>query len=103
MLCVCRDGLPDDPVVADLHLPGEWTIERTPGQRIPGHRTDAFGERYAYDLIRTDDRPGFTCIQRGTVRWYLMGGRTRDCYGWGQPVHAASNDLEALDGVPERR
>lgn len=35
----------------------------------------------------------------------LIGGRTRDCYGWGQPVHAALDGvaIEAVDGVPERQ
>jgi murein DD-endopeptidase MepM/ murein hydrolase activator NlpD len=35
----------------------------------------------------------------------LLGGRTRDSYGWGQPVHAASDGVivQAVDGVPERQ
>lgn len=34
----------------------------------------------------------------------MIGGRTRDCYGWGQPVHAAFGGTvaRAVDGVPER-
>ena len=38
------------------------------------------------------------------MRWYLIGGRTQDCYGWGQPVHAAFGGTvaRAMDGVPER-
>ena len=38
------------------------------------------------------------------MRWYLIGGRTRDCYGWGQPVHAAFGGTvaRAVDGMPER-
>jgi murein DD-endopeptidase MepM/ murein hydrolase activator NlpD len=30
-------------------------------------------------------------------------GRTRDCYGWGEPVHAALGGevVDAVDGVPE--
>jgi murein DD-endopeptidase MepM/ murein hydrolase activator NlpD len=39
------------------------------------------------------------------VRWFLIGGRTRECFGWGQPVHAAlaGEVLAAVDAVPERR
>jgi hypothetical protein len=38
------------------------------------------------------------------VRSYVIGGRTRECYGWGQPVHAAFDGevVEATDGVQER-
>jgi len=94
----------DDPVVVGFPLEGEWLAERTPAHRIPSHGTDALGQRFAYDLIRIDHRRGFHLHPAGTLRWYLIGGRTRDCYGWGQPVHAAFGGTvaRAVDGVPER-
>src|SRR6266545_5076473 len=73
----------DHPVVVELPLRGEWSVERTPASRIPSHGTDLLGQRYAYDLVRTDHRPGFHLHPAGTLRWFLVGGRTRDCYGWG--------------------
>lgn len=95
----------DDPVVVELPLQGEWSIERSPADRIPSHGTDLFGQRYAYDLVRTDHRRGLHVHPAGTLRWWLLGGRTRDAYGWGQPVHAAFDGVivQALDGVPERQ
>jgi hypothetical protein len=95
----------DHPVVVELPLRGEWSVERTPADRIPSHGTDLLGQRYAYDLVRTDHRPGFRLHPAGTLRWLLLGGRTRDCLGWGQPVHAASDGaiVQAVDGVPERQ
>jgi hypothetical protein len=95
----------DDPVIVEFPLRGEWVVERTPAHRIPSHGTDLFGQRYAYDLVRTDHRPGFHLHPAGTLRWLLIGGRTRDCYGWGQPVHAAfeGDVVEAVDGVEERQ
>jgi hypothetical protein len=41
----------------------------------------------------------------GTLRWVLIGGRTRDCYGWGQPVHAVFDGVivQVVDGVAERQ
>jgi murein DD-endopeptidase MepM/ murein hydrolase activator NlpD len=35
----------------------------------------------------------------------VIGGRTHECYGWGQPVHAAFDGevVAAVDGVPERQ
>jgi Peptidase family M23 len=95
----------DDPVVVELPLRGEWSVERTPADRIPSHGTDLLGQRYAYDLVRTDHRRGFRLHPAGTLRWLLVGGRTRDCYGWGQPVHAALDGVivQAVDGVAERQ
>jgi hypothetical protein len=95
----------DDPVVVELPLRGEWSVERTPADRIPSHGTDLLGQRYAYDLVRTDHRRGFHVHPAGTLRWLLTGGRTRDCYGWGQPVHAVCDGVivQAVDGVAERQ
>lgn len=95
----------DDPVVVDLPLRGEWSVERSPADRIPSHGADLLGQRYAYDLVRTDHRRGFHVHPAGALRWLLLGGRTRDCYGWGQPVHAALDGVivQAVDGVGERQ
>jgi hypothetical protein len=95
----------DDPVVVELPLRGEWTVERSPADRIPSHGTDLLGQRYAYDLVRTDRRGGVGVHPAGTLRWLLVGGRTRDCYGWGQPVHAALDGVvvQVVDGVAERQ
>ena len=92
-------------MVVDFPLGGEWLVERSPAYRIPSHGTDVLGQRFAYDLVRTDHRPGFHLHPAGTLRWQLIGGRTRDCYGWGQPVNAvfAGEVVEAVDGVPERQ
>lgn len=93
----------DHPVVVEFPLRGEWTVERTPAHRIPSHGTDILGQRFAYDFIRTDDRG--RVHPAGSLRWLLIGGRTQDCYGWGEPVHAASSGdvVDAVDGEPERQ
>ena len=94
----------DTPVVVEFPLRGEWAAATTPAHKIPSHGTDMLGQRYAFDLVRFDDRKGFHLHPAGTLRSYLIGGRTRECYGWGQPVHAAFDGevVEAVDGVPER-
>lgn len=93
------------PVVVGFPLRGEWTVERTPAHRIPSHGTDAFAQRYAYDLIRTDDRPGIHPHPGDRLRRAVFGGRTQGWYAWGQPVHAALGGrvIAAVDGVPEHR
>lgn len=77
---------------------------RTPAHKIPSHGTEQFGQRYAFDFVRTDHRRGLHFHPAGTLRFLVIGGRTRDCYGWGQPIHAAFDGevVEAVDGVSER-
>ena len=95
----------DDPVVVGFPLRGEWTVERSPADRIPSHGTDVLGQRFAFDLVRTDHRHGFHLHPAGTARLLVLGGRTDAFYGWGQPVHAALDGhvVAAVDGVAERQ
>jgi hypothetical protein len=95
---------PSSPVVVEFPLRGEWTAMRTPAHKIPSHGTELFGQRYAFDFVRTDHRRGLHLHPSGTLRFLLVGGRTQDCYGWGQPIHAAFDGevVESVDGVPER-
>jgi murein DD-endopeptidase MepM/ murein hydrolase activator NlpD len=102
-----RRGSPSelaDPVVVGFPLRGEWAAASTPAHRIPSHGTDQLGQRYAFDFVRIDARNGMHLHPAGPVRSYLIGGRTRECYGWGQPIIAAFDGevLVATDGVPER-
>ena len=94
----------DDPVVVGFPLRGEWAAATTPAHRIPSHGTDMLGQRYAFDFVRIDHRNGFHLHPAGTLRSWVIGGRTSECYGWGQPVHAAFDGevVTAVDGVPER-
>jgi hypothetical protein len=94
----------DHPFVVDFPLRGEWIAATTPAHKIPSHGTDMLGQRFAFDFVKIDDRKGFHLHPAGTLRSYLIGGRTRECYGWGQPVHAVfdAEVVKAVDGVPER-
>jgi Peptidase family M23 len=91
-------------VVVEFPLRGEWVAVRTPAHRIPSHGTDLLGQRYAFDFVRPDHRPGLHLHPAGGLRASLFGVRTRDYYGWGQPVHAALDGVvvAAVDRVPER-
>jgi murein DD-endopeptidase MepM/ murein hydrolase activator NlpD len=97
-------GGPATAVVVEFPLRGEWVAVRTPAHRVPSHGTELFGQRYAFDLVRPDQRRGLHLQPAGAVRSFLLGGRTRDYYGWGQPVHAACDGrvVAAVDGVAER-
>ena len=92
----------DDPVVVDFPLRGEgWMAVTTPAHRVPSHGTDMLGQRYAYDLLKVDDRPGVHFHPAGTLRGNLIGGRTRESYAWGAPIHAPfdAEVVQAVDGV----
>lgn len=84
-------------------LRGEWMALRTPADRVPTHGTDLFAQRYAYDLWRVDRRAG-GYHPANRLRLWLVGVPTRECYGWGEPVHApiAGTVVRAVDGVRER-
>jgi len=95
---------PSTPIVVAFPLRGEWVAVRTPAHKIPSHGTELFGQRYAFDFVRADHRRGLHLQPAGTLRAFLLGGRTRDYYGWGQPIHAAFDGqvVTAVDRVPER-
>jgi hypothetical protein len=84
-------------------LRGEWMALRTPADRVPSHGTERFGQRYAYDLWRVDHRAG-GYHRASRLRLWLIGVPTRECYGWGQPVHAPFDGevVQAVDGIAER-
>ncbi|MGR0221328.1 M23 family metallopeptidase [Agromyces sp. ZXT2-6] len=95
----------DDPVVVDFPLRGEgWMAVTTPAHRVPSHGTDLLGQRYAYDLLKVDGRRGVHFHPASTLRGELLGGRTRECYAWGAPIHAPfdAEVVAASDEMPER-
>ena len=94
-----------DPVVVDFPLRGErWVAVNSPADRIPSHGVDMLGQRYAFDFLRVDERPGIHAHPAGTLRGIVIGGRTRECYAWGAPVHMPLDGVivRAVDGVSER-
>lgn len=93
-----------DARTVDFPLRGEWVAVHTPADRIPSHGTDMLGQRYAFDLIRFDGRKGGRYYPGSTARLLLFGVRTRDCHGWGEPIHAplGGEVIVASDGLPER-
>jgi murein DD-endopeptidase MepM/ murein hydrolase activator NlpD len=93
-----------DPVVVDLPVRGEWRAYHTPGSAVPSHGTDQLGQRFAYDLIRVDARDGWHYHPASGVRSALLGVRTDECYGWGEPVFAPVDGevVAAHDGIEER-
>lgn len=95
----------DDPVVVEFPLRGEgWNAVTTPAARVPSHGVDLLGQRYAFDFVKIDGRPGVHVHPASTLVAATVGGRTEECYAWGEAVHAPfdAEVVAALDGVPER-
>ncbi len=95
----------DNPVVVEFPLRGEgWMAVTTPATRVPSHGVDMLGQRYAYDLLKVDERKGVHFHPAGSVRGLVIGGRTRECYAWGASIHAPFDGevVRASDGMPER-
>lgn len=90
--------------IVDFPLHGEWMAVQTPASRIPSHGTDMLGQRYAFDLIRFDPQKGGQYHPAGGLRALLFGVPTRECHGWGEPIHAPLDGevVAARDGLPER-
>lgn len=95
----------ENPIVVDFPLRGEnWVAVTTPAARVPSHGVDMLGQRYAFDFVRVDDRPGVHVHPASTLRTSLIGGRASECYAWGAEIHAPfeAEVVAAVDGVPER-
>jgi hypothetical protein len=102
-LCVASEL--DGAVVVEFPLRGErWVAVTTPGDRIPSHGTDILGQRYAYDLLKVDERKGIHYHPVSSLRGLLVGGRTQECYAWGATIHSPFDGqiVRAVDGVAER-
>ena len=88
----------------DFPLRGEgWMAVTSPGDRVPSHGTDMLGQRYAYDLLRVDDRRRIRVHPASGLRTLLLGVPTRECYAWGAPIHSPFDGevVAAVDGVAE--
>ena len=62
------------------------------------------GQRYAYDLLKVDERTGAHYHPSGWFRIVVLGGRTQECYAWGAAIHSpfGGEIVRAVDGVAER-
>jgi len=95
-----------DPVIVEFPLRGEWEAEHTPAERIPSHGTDQLAQTYAYDFVRIEmERAGLKFFRGSLLRYFLLGVKLDECYGWSEPIFAPFSGIVvvAQDGWPERR
>jgi hypothetical protein len=101
-----------DPEVLDLEsaiavafpLRGAWTAFNTPGERIPSHGTDYFGQRYAFDFTQIDPHTQ-RVSPHGFWRHVLGVEKARACFAWAQAVAAPFHGrvIGAGDGWEDRQ
>lgn len=94
-----------NPIVVDFPLRGEWWVPSTPQKVIPSHGTDQLGQRYAYDFVKIDwDRKDTPFYRGSKCRYYGIGVKLDECYGWGQEIYAPCDGqvVTIKDGVRER-
>lgn len=89
----------------DFPVRGEWIAAKTPAYRVPSHGTDYFGQRYAFDFVRTDCSQKKRIYQCSTWRHVLAKITVENCYGWSQPIFTPSEGIVVAvgDGYPDRR
>lgn len=95
----------NNPIIVDFPLRGEWSVPNTPAKVVPSHGTDQLGQRYAYDFVMIDwDRKGNPFYRGSSMRYFGVGVKLEECYGWGQEVFAPCDGkvVTVRDGVSER-
>ncbi|KRB36501.1 peptidoglycan DD-metalloendopeptidase family protein [Microbacterium sp. Root180] len=98
------EGL-ETPVVVEFPLRGEnWVAVTTPVAGVPSHGVDILGQRYAYDFVKVDERPGIHVHPSSAFVAATIGARTSRCYAWGEEIRAPFEGevVAAVDGMAER-
>lgn len=94
-----------EPIVVKFPLSGEWCAVNTPGEKIPSHGTDLFGQTYAYDFIQIDwNQEGYKYFDKPKIHSLLFGIKLKDIYCWSQPIFSPFDGeiIEVSDGLKER-
>jgi hypothetical protein len=89
--------------VVDFPLRGEWRALNTPAKRVPSHGTDYFGQRYAYDFVRTDETG--TRFHSGSLVLHLLGVVPAAAFlCWDEAIYSAfaGRVISVGDGWPDR-
>ena len=94
-----RDGT--DEVVVSLPFTGRWIARNSPARRVPSHGIDVFGQRFAIDFARVDDRRRTSAIR--DWRTLLSSEPAQRYYGFGQRLLAPASGVVVTvhDGEPD--
>lgn len=95
----------EEPIAVKLPLSGEWCAVNTPGEKVPSHGTDLWGQTYAYDFLQIDwDKKGYKFHKASALTSLIFGVNLEDTYCWSQPIFSPFDGeiIEARDGIEER-
>jgi len=90
-------------VIIDFPLRGEWVASSTPGDKVPSHGTDALGQRFAYDFIKTDTNSTTKFYKGSKFKYFTIGISIDKCYCYKEAVYSPVDGIVVLvkDGVKE--
>ena len=93
----------ENPLVVDFPLRGEWVAPNTPGDKVPSHGTDALGQRFAFDFLRTDPKDSKKFFDDSQIKYYLIGIPVEKCYCYKEKVYSSVDGkvIAAMDGIRE--
>jgi hypothetical protein len=92
-------------IIIDFPLRGTWISPNTPGKKIPSHGISKYGETYAYDFVKVNDKSRSDKFYAVSFLHYLLHGTMlNECYGWGSGIYAPFDGeiVKAENGVSER-
>lgn len=95
-----------EPITVEFPLRGEWTAAHTPAEKVPSHGVDFWGQTYAYDFLQVDwDKEGFIFHGRSTLRYFTIGVKVNECYGYGEPIYSPAEGtvVVAKDGLEDHK
>lgn len=96
-----------EPISVEFPLKGDWNAFNSPGDQVPSHGVDFFGQTYAYDFIRRNWQfPESVQVSDIKTGWSkaIFGLRLNECMAWSEPIAApfSGTVVEAEDGIKER-
>jgi len=89
--------------IVDLPLKGEWVAPHTPADRVPSHGTDALGQRYAFDMYRTDVIKKRKFHNESWLKYFTVGISIDKCFCYKERIYSPVDGRVAVvkDGVKE--
>lgn len=90
-------------VVVDFPLRGEWVAINTPLKRVPSHGTNYFGQRFAFDFLRINDK-GFS-YKKSIIHHIFGFVKPEECYGFDENIYAPFEGkvVGVGDGWPDHK
>jgi hypothetical protein len=93
----------ENPIIVDFPLRGEWVAPNTPGDKVPSHGTDALGQRFAFDFLRTDPKDSKKFFDDSQIKYYLIGIPVEKSLCYKEKIYSPIDGkvIAVMDGIRE--